>query len=131
MEEYLETFITLLIGLVVFLISALGKKKNQKKASDRSYDIDFIDVEESNEEEAPIRNQNGVRSKPEPFTVGFESSTLNRNGINEQIGNRDNNFNDIQHVSLTPRKRRVKKSRKWFDPKKAIIYSEILNRKYY
>eukprot|EP01156_Anaeramoeba_ignava_P006922 Anaeramoba_ignava/a350012_24.p3 GENE.a350012_24~~a350012_24.p3 ORF type:complete len:130 (-),score=16.87 a350012_24:1045-1434(-) len=129
MEEYLETFITLLIGLAAFVISVLGKKKKPNPVGNRSFDIEFSDIESTNN--TVSENETKEDLNPKPFTIGFESS-IQREAINKKhLENNSEILNDIQHISNIRRKSRKKKPRKWFDAKKAIIYSEIINRREY
>ncbi|PLX17869.1 MAG: hypothetical protein C0599_13140 [Salinivirgaceae bacterium] len=144
MEDYLETIITIIIGLGAFLISALRKKKPNVEKSD-SFLENWVEGEDSpfeaeitNEDEDDFDESSGsdkdIYEKYNQTESEFLKQTAMREttSINDPPGQTlfDQNISEKSESEtyfLKEQKKAKKKVK--FDGKKAIIYSEIINRK--
>ena len=140
MEDYLETIITILIGLGALLISALGRKK-QSQGESKPVIEDWFEQEENDEvkvgdysisEENTVDNFLFEEYENINTNVSKQTAMGETTSINDPPGQ---NISDQKISEITENEiynhmeqKKSKKKRK-FDGKKAIIYSAIINRK--
>lgn len=147
MEDYLETIITILIGLGAFLISGLRKRKPTKEKTNSVLENWFADVT-ANNDEREINSINQNEEIPEEIETSedilFEDRENENFEILKQTAMRETtSINDPPGQNLIDQKifekkekeidnlKEQKKAKKKvkFDGRKAIIYSAIINRK--
>jgi|SRR6056297_1402267 len=140
MEEFLETIITVLIGLGAFLISAFRKRKNTKEsnpAENREINDFFSDEEDeynhtedyifNSEKEENMKMTDPENSKED--TAMPEEFSANDPPEKEKQRPEKTSYNFPEKYSKS--KAVLKQSRKQgFNARKAIIYATIINRKY-
>mgnify|MGYP006275156813 CR=1 FL=1 len=148
MEEFLETIITILVGLGAFLISALRKRKGTKPKTQTSYqteqDYDFEKEYNPKEESYSFENADEEEEevyKPlsETWREELEENEDEYTGEEAPI-EKETMFKEGESVlnkshyapEKTNKKRAVlqQNSKHKFDARKAIIYATIINRKY-
>ena len=140
MEDYLETIITIMIGLGAFLISVLGRKKPSKGESKPVIE-DWFEQEGSDEEN--LNDYNVSEKKIDNNFLFEEYESINSNVSKQTAMGETTSINDPPGQNISDQKiskltenefynqmeqKRTKKKNK-FDGKKAIIYSAIINRK--
>ena len=140
MEEFLETIITVLIGLGALLISAFRKRKSPKEtnAADNQEINDFFSEEEDqnytdDDTVARYAEKKGLNiSAPENIkesTAMPEEFSANDPPKKEKQRPEKTLYNSPAKHSKS--KAVLKQSRKHgFNARKAIIYATIINRKY-
>ncbi len=126
MEGYLETIVTVLIGLGAVLISALNKKKESGAPSGEpgeelqyieevdDYPISASFEKEPNEKNKIVYSENNHNEKEKVNNIYQSERTV----VNQ---------NKLQDKDKKPLKQSAKYK---FNARKAIIYSTIINRKY-
>jgi hypothetical protein len=137
MEDYLETIITILIGLGAFLISALRKRKPTEKKEKSAYE-DYFDNDRRSEElgfeDDDLEDIETIIHDSDQTQILKHTAMREATSINDPPGQSlidlkisDNSENEIYNL------KEQKKARKKiaFDGKRAIIYSAIINRKHF
>jgi predicted RND superfamily exporter protein len=144
MEDYLETLITIMIGLGAFLISVLRKKSSNEPKSDsilenwvESGDSPFEEQTAENSRvffEEPLDSENEIYEKYNNTDSEILKQTAMREttSINDPPGQilfdqKVSEKSEKEFYNLMEQKKTKKKMK--FDGKKAIIYSAIINRK--
>ncbi|WP_462281712.1 hypothetical protein [Salinivirga cyanobacteriivorans] len=140
MEEFLETIITVLIGLGAFLISAFRKRKSTKESNPAENN----EVNEffSDEEDEYINSENYIFTSEEEENIKMADSVNSKedSAMPEEFSANDPPEKEKQRPEKllynSPEKHSkskavLKQSRKQgFNARKAIIYATIINRKY-
>lgn len=141
MEEFLETIITVLIGLGALLISAFRKRKSPKEtnAADNQEINDFFSEEEDQyytdeDMAAPHAEKNGLNisglENIKESTAMPEEFSANDPPKKEKQRPEKTLYNSPEKHSKS--KAVLKQSKKQgFNARKAIIYATIINRKYF
>ncbi len=128
MEEYLETIVTVLIGLGAFLISALRKKKaSGTKSVENGEKLQLIE-EDNNEVYEPFSEYKKVNN-----ITNSQNSNEHVIHHKNEIGDENHQVNEISDQNNTPnnlRKTLKQKTKRRFNARKAIIYSTIIDKKY-
>lgn len=138
MEDYIETLITVLIGLGAFLISALRKKRPKEENTNINSEIwfeeenidekmSFEDVKSSNPNEENVYANNNDDFINQKSTAMGNKTSINDPPEYNLAGQKISEISENDTSNLMEQKNTKKK--KAFDGKKAIIYSTIINRK--
>ncbi len=140
MEDFLETIITVLIGLGVFLISAFRKRKSAKgtnAAEDQEINDFFSDekdqyytdeadmataVEENKYNMSDSENKKENTVMPEEFSANDPPDQEKRNPVRTLYNSPGKNSKSKAVMQQS--------KKQGFNARKAIIYATIINRKY-
>jgi catalase len=133
MEDYIETFLYILVTVIFIIVGSLGKKK-RKQVNTKSYNssseepqvkfeqpsniFDYLNekineplIDTLEEEiEIPAEDEPKIEDEPIEMVENVEQQTFLEPNLHENL------MKDSEQVD--------------FDLRRAIIYSEILNRKY-
>jgi len=127
MEEYIETIITILIGLGALLISAVRKKGEPQSAAAQFDGADNLFGVDNQEAESEILDQVFETEATNEFNNTINSQAMSKNfaSIN------DPPTGDETSATLSGDGNIRKILGQPFNARRAIIYHEIINRKHF
>lgn len=127
MEEYIETIITILIGLGALLISAVRKKREPQSVavqfddSDSMFDADNQGLEsEMHEQVSENGDNNKFNNTINNQAMSKDFASINDPPIGEESTATLSGNGNIRKILGQP-----------FNARRAIIYHEIINRKHF
>lgn len=122
MENFLQVIITISIGIVAFLLSSYGRSAKKSRQALEQQSNKPENLAEAFKDF--LEEQNFGKTEQESTENHIPENKIENENIQEV------KKNDIKHKYETKKPKKVKRYVKSFDLKKAVIYSEIINRKY-
>lgn len=144
MEDGVSSILYIIITAIIILVGVLGKKKKPQKIPGSSGDgetggmdffeklgfkdegkEEFFDIEEEKTDEVGDKEQHETS-----FTPTFENQSDKKAEVTEKVFEEETEKVDAYSEISDEYDNDINEIKDEFDLKKAIIYSEIINRKY-
>lgn len=138
MEDYIETFLYILFTIIFIIVGTLGKKKRKPQQTTNKFVSNKVTDEYTEQRRKQPLNifdyiENQFQEQENEFEFDDQEPPAREEPKieEEQVEMVENVERQIKDIPVFTNKKEEKVEKIDFELKKAIIYSEILNRKYY